>query len=124
VWSDALELTAASLGVFFMFMASLGVLRLPDFYARIHAPAKAATLGLAFLLVALVIHVREEATVTKAVLAMLFIAMTAPAGAHIVARAAYRRGVRPPVHVDEYAPFVRARQAGQRPAVREGAHQE
>jgi multicomponent Na+:H+ antiporter subunit G len=110
MWSDVLVMATIVLGVFFMFVASLGVLRLSDFYARVHAPTKAATLGLAFLLMALALDVRREAAVTKALIAMLFIGMTAPAAAHVLARAAYRRGVRPPVAVDEYAPFVRERE--------------
>jgi multicomponent Na+:H+ antiporter subunit G len=102
---EILEVAALLLGVFFMLVASFGVFRLPDFHTRIHAPTKAATLGLAFLLVALALHVQETAAVTKALLAMLFIGMTAPVGAHILARAAYRSGVRPRVKKDEYAPI-------------------
>lgn len=98
-----IEVIAIVSGVFFMFVASLGVLRLGDFFARIHAPTKAATLGLAFLLAGLAIEVRDNVTITKAALAMLFIGMTAPIGAHVLARAAYRRGVRPSVRVDQYA---------------------
>ncbi|WP_437978357.1 monovalent cation/H(+) antiporter subunit G [Sorangium sp. So ce295] len=105
--ASALEIAAAVAGTFFMFVASLGVLRLPDFYARIHAPTKAATLGLAFLLAALALHFRELSSVTKAALALLFVAVTAPLGAHILARAAYRSGVRAPrTRVDEYGPSV------------------
>ncbi|WP_170229144.1 monovalent cation/H(+) antiporter subunit G [Polyangium fumosum] len=103
-----IEAVAVVLGVCFMFLASLGVLRLDDFYARIHAPTKAATLGLVFLLAALAFEVQDKAAVTKAVLAMLFVGMTAPVGAHILARAAYRRGVRPSARVDEYAHLVAA----------------
>ncbi|WP_437728284.1 monovalent cation/H(+) antiporter subunit G [Sorangium sp. So ce861] len=103
MFASALEIAAAVAGTFFMFMASLGVLRLPDFYARIHAPTKAATLGLACLLAALALHFQELASVTKAALALFFVGVTAPVGAHILARAAYRSGVRAPgTRVDEY----------------------
>ncbi len=91
MWSDAFTLVAVVLGVFFMFVASLGVLRLPEFTQRIHAPTKAATLGLIFLLIALSLDAREGTVVTKALLALLFIGVTAPAGAHILARAAQRQ---------------------------------
>jgi len=104
-----LEAFAIVSGVFFMFVASLGVLRLGDFYTRIHAPTKAATLGLFFLLMGLALEVSDETAVAKALLAMTFIGMTAPVGAHILARAAYRCGVRPPTRVDEYESRVRAR---------------
>lgn len=99
-----LEVAAIALGVFFMFVSSLGVLRLADFYQRVHAPTKAATLGLIFLLLAVALNVREKSVVTKSLLAVLFIGVTAPVGGHLLTRAAYRRGVRPATPVpDEYA---------------------
>ena len=84
------------------------MLRLTDFYERLHAPTKAATLGRLSLLTALAIDVPETTTITKAVLAMLFIGASAPLGAHLLGRAAYRCGVRlPPVSVvDEYEPVA------------------
>jgi multicomponent Na+:H+ antiporter subunit G len=110
---DLLGIAAILLGVFFMFVASLGVFRLSDFYLRIHAPTKAATLGLAFLLIALALNVPERSVVTKALLALLFIGATAPVGGHILARAAYRNRVPPTpgTEPDEYAPLVHGRRA-------------
>jgi multicomponent Na+:H+ antiporter subunit G len=98
-------------GVFFIFVGSLGVVRLPDFYSRVHAPTKAATLGLFFLLIAISISQPEPMVITKALLALLFIGATAPVGAHILARAAYRNGVAPMEGTlfDEYAEPVRLR---------------
>jgi multicomponent Na+:H+ antiporter subunit G len=106
-----IEVVAIVVGVFFMFVSSLGVFRLPDFYSRLHAPTKAATLGLFFLFVAVAIGVPEKVVVTKAFLALVFIAATAPVGAHIMSRAAYRTGVRPDKQmvIDEYEPVVAAR---------------
>jgi multicomponent Na+:H+ antiporter subunit G len=106
-----IELVAIVVGVFFMFVSSLGVLRLPDFYSRLHAPTKAATLGLFFLFVAVAIGVPEKVVVTKALLALIFIAATAPVGAHIMSRAAYRTGVRPEqkMSIDEYEAVVEGR---------------
>jgi multicomponent Na+:H+ antiporter subunit G len=107
----AIEAIAIALGVFFMFLSSVGVLRLPDFYSRLHAPTKAATLGLFFLFIAVAIGVPEKVVVTKALLALIFIAATAPVGAHIMSRAAYRSGVKPGpgTVVDEYAAVVEVR---------------
>lgn len=93
MWIEVLELVAIVIGVGFMAVASIGVLRLPEFYMRAHAPTKAATLGLLFLFVALALDVQDRAVVTKAILAMLFIGATAPVGAHLLARAAVRRGI-------------------------------
>ena len=93
--------------------ASLGVFRLSDFYLRVHAPTKAATLGLTFLLVAAALNVREKTVVTKAALTLAFIGMTAPVGGHILTRAAYRNRVPTclEMEIDEYAPLVEDRRA-------------
>jgi len=111
--STVIEIIAIAIGVFFMFVSSLGVLRLPDFYSRLHAPTKAATLGLFFLFVAVAIAVPEPVVVTKALLALIFIAATAPVGAHIMTRAAYRTGVKPSETTiyDDYAAVVAVRKA-------------
>lgn len=95
-WTEVLPLAAVILGVSFMFVASIGVLRMPDFILRIHAPTKASTLGLMFLLLALALHAGSAPVVTKALLALLFIGVTAPVGAHILARTGQRTGVGQP----------------------------
>jgi multicomponent K+:H+ antiporter subunit G len=41
--------TASLLGALFFLAGAVGLLRFPDFYTRIHAPTKAATLGLMFM---------------------------------------------------------------------------
>jgi multicomponent Na+:H+ antiporter subunit G len=106
-----LTVACVLIGVFFIFVASLGVLRLPDFYSRVHAPTKAATLGVSFLLIAISLAQPQAMVITKAILALLFIGATAPVGAHILVRAAYRNGVAPMegTLVDEYAEPVRRR---------------
>ena len=113
MWTDLLEMVAIVLGAFFMFVASVGVFRLSDFYLRVHAPTKAATLGLTFLLVAAALNVREKTVVTKAALTLAFIGMTAPVGGHILTRAAYRNRVPTCMEmaIDEYAPLVEDRRA-------------
>lgn len=110
--TSTLEIIAIVIGVFFMFVASVGVLRLSDFYSRIHAPTKAATLGLIFLLLAVAVVLREGVVITKALLAVAFISATAPVGAHILARAAYRNNVprAKDTELDEYAAAVRQRE--------------
>jgi multicomponent Na+:H+ antiporter subunit G len=97
------------IGSFFMLIAGIGVFRLGDFYQRIHAPTKAATIGIVLILAAVVLSVRENAVTTKAMLGVLFFAATAPVGAHLLSRAAYRSGIRPsqPFARDDYAGFVR-----------------
>jgi multicomponent Na+:H+ antiporter subunit G len=110
---EVVAAAAVVAGLFFMFVASLGLLRLPDFYLRVHAPTKAATLGLFALMAGLVIATRPEVRLSTALLAALFVGATIPIGAHILTRGAYRSGVRPRgKHLDEYAPLAAEEQTG------------
>jgi len=107
--AETLSAAAVVGGTLFLFVASVGVLRLRDFYSRIHAPTNAAPLGLASLLVAAAAALWDSSVVTKAVLAMVFIGISAPVGAHILLRAGYRCGVpaRKETRRDDYAAVAR-----------------
>lgn len=113
---QALELALIAAGAFFLLVASLGLWRLGDFYQRLHAPTKAATLGLLSLFAAAALELEGTDVLTKALLAMVFIGATAPIGAHYLSRAAYRSGVRPkePMSHDAYAAYVRAERREER----------
>lgn len=76
-----------------MVLAGVGVLRLPDTFARLQAGTKAASLGLAFLFAGTVLLEPSLPAVVKLTLAMLFQFGTAPVAAHVIGRAAYRAGV-------------------------------
>lgn len=94
---------AIAVGTFFMFVASLGIVRLPDFYLRVHAPTKAATLGL-FALLAALLGAVPEVRVSEALLTAFFVGTTIPVSAHILMRGAHRSGVRPTgMTQDDYA---------------------
>lgn len=100
---DVLLSLAIIIGVCLMFVASLGVLRLPDFYIRAHAPTKAVTLGL-FALIGALLAAVLEARGAIGILAALFVGATNPISAHVMLRGAYRTGVRPQnTTTDEYS---------------------
>ena len=80
-------------GALFMLLAGLGVLRLPDLFMRLQAATKASTLGVGCLLLGVAIHFQDLAVTTRAVLVIAFFVLTAPVGAHMIARAAYAAGV-------------------------------
>jgi multicomponent Na+:H+ antiporter subunit G len=69
------------------------VLRLPDLFMRLQASTKASTLGLGCMLIALAVHFQDLTVTTRAVLVIAFFFLTAPVGAHMIARAAYAVGV-------------------------------
>lgn len=77
-------------GALFTFIGSLGLARLRDFYTRLHGPTKATTLGVGCLLIAsaLFFNVREDGVSLHEVLVSLFLFITAPVSAHLLAKAA------------------------------------
>ncbi len=80
------------LGASFALVASVGILRLPDFYTRMHAASKAGTVGSALALVALAIVSVQTAEVLRAIAAIVFFFLTAPIAAHLLGKAAYSAG--------------------------------
>jgi len=93
VTAAILALLAA--GLFFAAVASLGVLRLPDFYARLHAVGKAETLGVLLVLAGVALWQGPTLTSVKVLFVALFFFLTNPTATHAIARAALRIGVRP-----------------------------
>lgn len=81
------------IGTIFMFIAALGVFRMPDFYLRMATSSKAATLGSACVLLALAFYFADLGTTTRALAAIVFLFMTTPISAHMLGRAAYCTGV-------------------------------
>ena len=90
-----LSLVLVAAGAFFMLVGSIGIIRLPDFYARTHATTKSDTLGLMLVLGGLALHEGLTVNTAKLLLAMLFVALTNPVGAHALARAAFQSGLVP-----------------------------
>lgn len=79
-------------GAAFVIVAALGVLRLPDLLMRMHAATKAGTLGAGLLLIAVAVAVPEPGVVARALAIFVFLVLTAPIAAHLIARAAYHTG--------------------------------
>jgi multicomponent Na+:H+ antiporter subunit G len=82
------------LGALAVLIAGIGVVRMPDLYARMQATSKAATLGAILLTLALAFDFRDTAITVRCILVVIFLALTAPVGAHVLARAGYLQGVR------------------------------
>jgi len=83
------------LGAGFALIGSIGLMRLPDFYTRLHGPTKATTLGLGGLLIASMIYFSSRGEVSlHELLVTLFLFMTAPVSAHLLAKAALHLRVR------------------------------
>lgn len=90
---EAVAAALAVAGGFFCFVAGLGVLRMPDLYLRMHASSKAGTLGCGLILLAVAVRFDDVGIAARAVAAAAFLMLSAPVGAHMIGRAAYRAGV-------------------------------
>lgn len=72
--------------------SAIGMLRLPDFYARIHASGNSETLGTLLAMVGLIILEGPTLTAAKIAFVFLFVALGNPIGSHILSKAAYKSG--------------------------------
>ena len=91
--NDATELLLSLLvlaGAIFTFIGSFGLARLDDFYTRLHGPTKATTLGVGSLLIASATYfsVTGDSLSLHEVLVALFLFITAPVSAHLLAKTA------------------------------------
>jgi multicomponent Na+:H+ antiporter subunit G len=82
-------------GLFFTFVSTVGVLRLPDIYSRAHTASQADTLGAGFTLAGVALALGWSTTTAKTVLLLFFIFLTNPTAAHAISRAAHEEGVEP-----------------------------
>lgn len=82
------------IGSIFMFLAALGIFRMPDLFSRMQTATKAATLGAGAMLAAVGVHFGDTPTVSRVILIVGFVFLTAPVAAHVIARAAYSTGVK------------------------------
>lgn len=90
-WAAALMLIVAA---FFSLVGAIGMVRLPDFFMRLHAPTKASTLGVGGVLIASMILAAERGVIGFAeLLITLFVFVTAPVSANLMAQAALHLGV-------------------------------
>jgi multicomponent K+:H+ antiporter subunit G len=77
------------ISAFTLFVGALGLVRFPDFFMRLHAPTKASTLGVGGILLASMIVAASQGRIGLAeLLITLFVFVTAPVSANLMAQAA------------------------------------
>jgi multicomponent Na+:H+ antiporter subunit G len=91
-------------GLFFMLVGTVGVLRMPDVYTRLHAAGMTDTMGAGFLLLGMAAHAVEQmmhgethywTVLVRLVLVYAFLLFTSPIATHALARAGLAGGVEP-----------------------------
>lgn len=80
-------------GFFFLMVGSIGLVRLPDVYNRMHAVGKCDTLGNWLMLVGLMLFMSDLASVVKLALIFVLVSTINPVITHMMAKTAYERGM-------------------------------
>ncbi len=83
------------IGLAFLAVSSIGLLRLPDFFSRTHAAGKSETLGAILVLGGLAIYNGFELSSFKLAFILIFMSVANPVAIHAVARAAHHSGIDP-----------------------------
>jgi len=84
-----------AIGCFFVVVASIGIVRFPDFYSRMHPAGKTDSLGLAMVLISLMIYEGFSLVSVKLLFIIIFIFVANPTATHALANAAFGSGVKP-----------------------------
>lgn len=82
-------------GLFFFTTATIGLLRLPDFYSRLHATGKGDTLAVLYSLIGLAIYNGFDLISAKIIFIAVFMFLAQPTATHAISRAAFRCDIQP-----------------------------
>lgn len=82
-----------TIGALAILFASIGILRMPDFYLRLSVTVKAATMGVGVFLISAAVLFPDIEVTAKAFAIIFFLLLTAPVAAHAIGRTAYRSGI-------------------------------
>ncbi len=93
--ADIAGAVLAVAGVLFFLAGTLGLLRFPDIYTRIHALTKADNLGLGLICLGAAVQSGSLMTALKLLLVWILVLLAAATGASLIAQTAHRRGIRP-----------------------------
>jgi len=101
------------LGSAFCLIGALGLLRMPDFFTRMHAASLVDTLGAGLLLMGMMLQAGFTLVTAKLLMIVLLLFFTSPTATHALARAARARGVQP-LLANESEPLPADDEAGNR----------
>ena len=113
--TETIGYISITIGVLFDLLGCVGLVRLPDIYNRLQAATKCVTLGTCMILIGVLFVMGIGSAGIRALICALFILLTSPVAAHILARAAHRYGIRlwDGSVADEYAKVDRKQQSSE-----------
>lgn len=92
---DLAAWAAIGAGSLFILVGTLGLLRLPDVFTRLHGAGMTDTLGAGLLVAGMLMRTTDWLVAAKLVLILVFLAFTSPMTSHALARAALHAGLQP-----------------------------
>ena len=92
---DILSWVTILTGSFFVVTGGVGILRLPDFFTRLHAVSMPDTLGIGLIIIGLALQAGSTQTSAKLIMIFLFMLFTGPAATHALAKTALHGKLKP-----------------------------
>ena len=83
------------IGIVALLIGSIGLVRLPDVYSRMHAVGMMDTAGIGFLILGMMLHEGLTLVTVKLAFIGIFLFFTSPIAGHAVMQAAYKDGIKP-----------------------------
>lgn len=93
--NDILVVTFAVIGVAFFLGGTIGLLRCPDLYSRLHPATKCDTLGACSITLALTLEAGWDIAVLKLILVIFLLLLTSAPSGHSIGRSAFKAGIAP-----------------------------
>ncbi|HSQ09603.1 MAG TPA: monovalent cation/H(+) antiporter subunit G [Burkholderiaceae bacterium] len=104
---DGLSWVSLIAGGVFCVIGAVGMLRMPDFYTRLHAASVIETLGGGLILLGLLLQAGFTLVAAKLLIVALLVFFASPTATHALAKAAMERGVKPLLYRPEGTPSKR-----------------
>jgi multicomponent Na+:H+ antiporter subunit G len=95
---DLLSILLLVGGAALFFAGTVGMLRFPDVYSRLHALTKGDNVGLGLTVLGLALRAESVASVGKLLLIWMLVLLAGATASHLIARASLRRGIKPWIH--------------------------
>ncbi len=92
---DILSWVSISLGAIFVIIGGIGLLRMPDFFTRLHPAGITDTMGAGLILAGLMVQGGFSQVTVKLILILIFLLYTSPTSTYALANAAFHRGQKP-----------------------------
>ncbi len=92
---DALSWLLLMAGSLFVITGGIGLVRMPDFYTRLHPAGLVDTMGAALIVAGLILQAEAWQVAVKLILVLVFVFFTSPTATHAVAHAALAGGLEP-----------------------------